>query len=424
MRKLMWLFLITCWSGTGYGQNITQVEYFLDTDPGYGSGTAVSGFAAGTQLADVNFSVPVASLAKGVHRLYIRAKDSGDKWSFVSSHLFFKEILAASLSNVDLVEYFIDTDPGYGAGTSVPFAASTSVNELNFPVPVAALSVGVHRLFIRARQASGQWSEISQHLFYRQQVPALTNITRIEYFIDTDPGFGVATNVPFTAGLSISDLTFSAPADNLDPGTHYLLVRARDANGAWSIIGYNDFTVPLPPLPVRLQYFTGRRQEKTSKLEWATAEESGSDHFEIQRSSNAKKWTVIDTVNASGESNAGINYVFTDSTPLPGQNFYRLRMVDRDKSFSMSGIVLIQFETELQTVLYPNPASRQVMVSAVKEMIAYQLLDAGGRTALFRTDLPGSGQLRIPLDKIQAGHYTLKITFRNGQAETRKLVVE
>ena len=54
-------------------QNIVKSEYFFDTDPGVGLGTAIS---VGTTGDSVEFSssISVSALTKGLHNLYIRTK--------------------------------------------------------------------------------------------------------------------------------------------------------------------------------------------------------------------------------------------------------------------------------------------------------------------------------------------------------------
>jgi hypothetical protein len=95
--------------------------------------------------------------------------------------------------------------------------------------------------------------------------PALPNITALEYFIDTDPGVGQATQVAVNnTGTDITD-TFTANIGALPVGFHRMYTRVQDANGVWSL--YDKFlfyvadTTPVnnPPLPaiVAAEYFFG-----------------------------------------------------------------------------------------------------------------------------------------------------------------------
>ena len=63
------------------------MEYFIDTDPGYGLGTEVTLPSAGSDLT-IDFSVALSGLDDGNHVLYIRAQNSLDKWGQVYAEGF------------------------------------------------------------------------------------------------------------------------------------------------------------------------------------------------------------------------------------------------------------------------------------------------------------------------------------------------
>ncbi len=215
--------------------NITAAEYFIDTDPGNGLGTAITVVPG----ADVNlaFSPNISSLSNGLHRLYVRSKDANGRWSITSTQLFFKEPLATHPSvNVTAAEYFFDTDPGFGHGSSI---VVTPGADITIPFNPSVLTLGVnafHRLFVRSRDANGRWSLTSSETFYLQAgpPPAPTRLTRIEYFLDTDPGFGNGTAVSFTRGIDVT-VNFTASISALSNGLHVLYVRSQDSLGRWSL---------------------------------------------------------------------------------------------------------------------------------------------------------------------------------------------
>ena len=63
---------------------------------------------------------------------------------------------------------------------------------------------------------------------------AQPNLSRLEYFFDADPGFGLGTPVPTPASPDVVDFTLSVPTGALSNGFHWLYVRAMDINGKWS----------------------------------------------------------------------------------------------------------------------------------------------------------------------------------------------
>jgi hypothetical protein len=252
MKQLAFIGFALISAVIAYGQNLNRIEYFIDSDPGYGAATSVT-FTTSPAVSDVTFDVSISSLADGFHKLFVRARDANNNWSVVQYRPFYKiPTVVVSTSNLNRIEYFIDADPGYGNATSVTFTPGLSVSDLAFAVPVTSLSDGFHKLYIRSRDVNNKWSVVQYRPFYK--IPAVVvntpDLNRIEYFIDTDPGFGAGTDVPFTASANVSDLIFSVDVSALSQGSHKLFIRAHNANNNWSTIQIRDFTLCNADAPV------------------------------------------------------------------------------------------------------------------------------------------------------------------------------
>ena len=59
-------------------------------------------------------------------------------------------------------------------------------------------------------------------------------INKAEYFIDTDPGFGLATPIPVSTPANDVSLSFQVNTSSLPEGFHMMVLRARDENKHWS----------------------------------------------------------------------------------------------------------------------------------------------------------------------------------------------
>lgn len=119
---------------------------------------------------------------------------------------------AAATPNIVKIEYYLDTDPGFGVATDVTITAGNSINNLNINLPMTGLTDGFHQFFARAKDTNGFWSMVANHQFLKTTViitPSATipNVVKAEYFIDIDPGFDSGVNIPLTAGISITNLT-------------------------------------------------------------------------------------------------------------------------------------------------------------------------------------------------------------------------
>ena len=135
--------------------NLTTAEYYFDTDPGLGNATALS-ITAGVSV-EGNFTIPIGNLTEGFHTLYIRFKNDANTWSLYDRRVFF--VTAAALSNnatLTNMEYFFDTDPGIGNGTTLSLPANSSVENM-FDIDVSSLQEGSHLLFIRAKNSADIW---------------------------------------------------------------------------------------------------------------------------------------------------------------------------------------------------------------------------------------------------------------------------
>ena len=148
-------------------------------------------------------------------------------------------------SNIVKAEYFFNTDPGFGNAINIPITPGVNVENLMFTAAIDMLPIGVHSLFIRSLNADGKWSISNRQIMYKPN-PASSlppsNITNIEYFIDTDPGIG--SGVPIAVNSAPTFIDFVSPVNisGLSVGDHRLFIRSRTATG-WSIT--NMYTFPI-----------------------------------------------------------------------------------------------------------------------------------------------------------------------------------
>jgi hypothetical protein len=189
---------------------------------------------------------------------------------------------------------------------------------------------------------------------------------------------------------------------------------------------YNVYTLaasPTGPLPVTLLSFdVSVDKENSVLLKWATTLESNSDHFDIEYSLDAKTWQHKADIAAQGESTALTNYQFTDRKTAQGENFYRLKMIDKDGTFAYSRIQSIMVAGMVETAFYPNPVSDKLFVrldhiSGIRKVILYTVL---GKEVYSAASVPDSG---IDVQGLTAGTYLVSITLADGTSYARKIVV-
>jgi len=230
--------------------DIVKAEYFFDTDPGTGNGIAMNISAEDT----VPFAtgIQVTSLLPGYHFLYVRVKDTYQKWSLYFSRQFYvydpsPPKAAGNMPKISKAEYFIDTEPGIGNGTSICFNKADTISK-DLTVNTLGLTKGYHRVYIRVMDTLTRWSFINgSDFFVFDATPppqkVRSTIVAAEYFFDTDPGAGNGDSVSVAPTADEIDLNRYFPVVGLTTGNHTVWVRVKDEAGNWSIYGGKPFTV-------------------------------------------------------------------------------------------------------------------------------------------------------------------------------------
>jgi hypothetical protein len=223
--------------------DIQEMEYFIDTDPGFGEAISVPVTTPGTDLS-FNITADLTALDPGIHQIFFRGKNGSGKWgSVVFNSFFLFEIPAASESNIQQMEYFIDTDPGFGNATSIPVPSPGTDLSFNITADLTTLDPGMHQIYLRGKNGSGKWGSVSHGTFIIVDIPAsgASQIQALEYFIDTDPGYGAATQVSLTTTGTDLEVTFDVSLLDVTVGDHVLYVRAKNELGQWGSVFIEAF---------------------------------------------------------------------------------------------------------------------------------------------------------------------------------------
>ena len=176
-------------------------------------------------------------------------------------------------------------------------------------------------------------------------------------------------------------------------------------------------TYECPVLPVMLAEFIARKQESSSLLSWTTTSEENSDRFEINRSRNGKEWTSIGQVSSHTESKEIKNYSFVDDTPQPGENLYRLKMIDLDGSFAYSRIISVSFDNIQDMYVYPNPTSDYLHLSENSKSV--KIYDSAGN---LQTNWSKNGT-ELDVRGMNVGLYLISVEGLNGIISTSKFLI-
>lgn len=129
----------------------------------------------------------------------------------------------------------------------------------------------------------------------------------------------------------------------------------------------NEYTLVVPscgPVPVSLLSFSGKYNNGTSTLEWATSQEINNKEFELLRSTDGLKFDKIATIAGAVNSASIKNYQYQDRFSAQNYVYYRLRQVDLDGKATLSNVVRLSTGGADQSLeLYPSPFTKNFTAS-------------------------------------------------------------
>ncbi|MDH5381912.1 MAG: T9SS type A sorting domain-containing protein [Cyclobacteriaceae bacterium] len=111
-------------------------------------------------------------------------------------------------------------------------------------------------------------------------------------------------------------------------------------------------------LPVKLLYFKAKIETASIYLSWATYEEENFDYFSLEKSVDGIRWNSIGEIKGMGWSYDINNYDYTDTNPINGVNYYRLKAIDLDGTCEYHPAISANFRGNAMAFdIYPNPSN-------------------------------------------------------------------
>ena len=167
--------------------------------------------------------------------------------------------------------------------------------------------------------------------------------------------------------------------------------------------------------PVELIDFSGEYRQGAVQLTWATANELNNSHFIIEKAQNGRDFTQLATVGGAGTSTQTLNYHYTDMQPFEDINYYRLKQIDFDGSYSYSSILTVTtkgFGTTMTVNTDYGQSEINVAISSAEAGSGkLQVLNAAGQM-LYSTDMEiisGTRNINIPLQNLTSGIYFVRL---------------
>jgi len=177
--------------------------------------------------------------------------------------------------------------------------------------------------------------------------------------------------------------------------------------------------------PALLLSFDGQVNNNTALLNWVMENETNCKWFVIERAGISGGYDSIDVVDGLNDNNM-TTYNFSDGHMLSGNNYYRLRQVDRDGVARYSKVVTLTNNADLNDApkmsVYPNPAAATLnysLSSITPQQVVVQVYNLAGVVCYTSQQqlFAGTNQQSITLNGLKNGNYFLKVTNREGSTQ-------
>ncbi len=214
-----------------------------------------------------------------------------------------------------------------------------------------------------------------------------------------------------------SSVTLSANLDNL----------ATSGSRRWFFIANSPDDTSLP---VRLSSFRAELQESGVELSWNVTEASGFDRFEVEHTTDPLKISGGKIGEVLPREDVEGRYVFQDPSPEAGMNYYRLKLIDSDGTFSHTHYVGTEYSGIAGLSTYPVPAGSELNISfrsdAYRGGASVTLLTSAGKTALIReVDVKqGVNHVKLGVGNLSPGVYHLKMNLPNAFFVKRVVIAD
>ncbi len=162
-------------------------------------------------------------------------------------------------------------------------------------------------------------------------------------------------------------------------------------------------------LPVHLLSFTATKEKASVLLQWNVENEVDLANYQVERSVDGAVFSTLGKLDPQPGNAPVKTYRYTDHQPVIGNNYYRLKMVDKNGAFTYSLVRLVEFDNNTIIRLYPNPFHTNLKVEVFKNNSRKNILSVytiHGRLLLQREF---TGAVDVSFQGMAAGTYIVLV---------------
>jgi hypothetical protein len=165
-------------------------------------------------------------------------------------------------------------------------------------------------------------------------------------------------------------------------------------------------------LPIELTNFDYSCNNETLKLNWSTASETNNDYFLVLGSADGMEWIEVGKIAGGNNSNNTLNYNFNIPKHYSNLNYYKLKQVDFDNSYSYSNILYVDCQSKNKIEIFPNPFADELNLKVyTNELVPYQISTILNQVV--NSGYVNSESSTIKLSELPSGIYFIKVNNSN-----------
>ena len=164
-------------------------------------------------------------------------------------------------------------------------------------------------------------------------------------------------------------------------------------------------------LPVTLTFFNVENQDCDVVLRWQTTTEQQSSSYDMETSEDGihfKKIGSLQSKNAAG--GATYSYHYKANT---GTSYFRLKMVNKDGSFTYSPVQKFTTSCGAIVQIYPNPAHEGAAITGLQAGMQVYLINSVGQSVWAQKS--AGSTMQLPLTAFANGLYLVQVTDNYGK---------
>ena len=216
-------------------------------------------------------------------------------------------------------------------------------------------------------------------------------------------GFNLPTTTFYLVESSTSNFSsgsiVSSQYTMLESGSIVKFESINLTDGNYFTLGYTS------SLPIKILNFNGKEDErKQIQLTWNTNNEINNKGFFMERSYNGIDFKNIGFVESKHNNNTQY-YSFNDAEPTIGHNYYRIKQVDLDNTFSFSSVIEVKVDNTESIEIHPNPVEDFILFKNIKNREGAIIMDLLGRVYYKFNEIPD----RLDTSTLPTGLYIIAL---------------